>query len=391
MTLALSAYVFMQTGSAFKGSLVFAFTFLPPIFVGAAAGGYIDRHFSKWLLIKSELLSLAASAICGLIVYLKYPVALLALVLAMRSVLSFVSKSAYGRWIKLITTPELQTLRFKFFSFAYFLAYAVSGLLSAVVLAHGNIITVTFIDCLTYLAGTIIVFMIPAYTGTEGASQTPTANPTRHSIMTTLFEFYRIPAVRGAFIIYCITSTLFQGSHQALISFLPIKVFTNGAHYIGYLQLTYGLGIMAGFFINWAFPQALRAKSDEHLSNRMIFLLLLNFAFFIPMIITRDINYVLVSSFLAALTMEWNWLDSMSEFFRSSPKHAVARYQFTATSIGCFLMSLDNVVVASLMDRYGVISGFLITFSLISALLLLLDFSLRAATLSKPLMTKASS
>ncbi len=74
LTIALSAMVFSQTGSAVKASLIFVLSYLPSVFVSSSLGGWIDRSISKRFLAANEVLAIAISILCGACVYYEFPI-----------------------------------------------------------------------------------------------------------------------------------------------------------------------------------------------------------------------------------------------------------------------------------------------------------------------------
>jgi hypothetical protein len=347
LTIALAAFVFAGSGSITKASLVFVLSFLPSVFFSSRLGGWIDRRLSKWLLARNELLSILTSVLCGLCLAYKAPLLILGAIIGARSLLLFVARTGGSKWTKLISPPELQANRIKFFFLSFFLSTAVAGVLAGAVLSHPSVFTVIAIDVATYLISFSILLTlreIPAGSG----QQSTTGGEVR--LLGTLREIWSLPPIRAAFVAVCLSQALFQGAYSVLVSYLPMGKLHMGLQGIGNFQLAASVGITLGFLVVWALPNFLTrgvrtARFGIILGSGLVGLLLC--------IISKSTLPSLASFFLFNAAYECIWLFYSAEFFQKSPSNVLARYQFTLTASASFLMALSTVGYSLMMENFG--------------------------------------
>lgn len=346
LTLALASWVLLRTGSLVRASLVFVFSYLPPILVSARLGGWLDRRASRRLFITNELVSSGLSLLCGYCILASLSVAWLCTALAVRSIFGFTSRTLAMKWVKSVSPAELQGDRFKLVSFAFFLATAVSGSFAALVLGFGSIGYVVGIDVLTYFISAAILTTL---------SEIPLAtlaSPT--SASTTLFKTFdeladNAPLCR-LFLTVVFSQALFQGAYTVLVTALPMTSLGMGISGVGAFQLAASFGIISGFLILWRFPKFLsrddRAGSFLRWGVKGIAVLGL-----VVSCTGHSIVAALIGFFLLNFGYEIIWLHSSADFFRLCPGQHTARYQFALTATGAFLMSSFTLVYSCLVGE----------------------------------------
>lgn len=362
LTLALSAFILVTTGSPVRAALVFVLSYLPSILVAPLLGGWVDRRVSRFLLAGNEAASIAATILCAACIKFELPIVILCVVLGVRSILLFVGRAAGTKWLKLITPPGDQTGRIKLFYLSFFLSTAVAGVLASFVLKRSSIEIVAVIDCVSYLASLALYLSMesPATEETAGLPA-PTA-----SLRETLRMIFAMPVVRISFLAVCLSQALFQGAYSALVSYLPIKVFAIGIGGVGLFQLAASLGIIGGFVINWVAADTLSEK-DAEVPAKALALSGLATAFLIACVGAAGVPTSLACFFGMNLAYECVWLHHNSEFFRASPKSHAARYQFTLAASAAFLMSATTLAYSAAVQSLGPAAG---TVSVLMAILL---------------------
>ncbi len=355
LTLALSAFVFLESGSSVQAALVFVVSFLPSILVSTRLGSWIDHAISRRVLIANDLVACVATLVCGACIYWKLPLSILCAVLGFRSILSFVGRSGATKWIKLISPPETQTARMKLFFLAFFLSTALSGALAGLILSRGSIFTVVVTDVLTYLAGIGILSLLPARPPLTPVPQMADAD-VAPSLVSTLWCILQMPVVRTSFLLVCFTQALFQGAYSALVSYLPMKHFELGVGGVGLFQIAASVGIIGGFLVNWLLPSVLTELKAQFPIKAILASALAGIS--VLFCAGTSVLPVGVSGFLVLnLAYECVWLHHSSEFFRASPKSAAARYQFTLSACAAFLMSVATLGYSAAIQYLGLWTG----------------------------------
>jgi hypothetical protein len=356
LTLALSAFILISTGSPVQSASVFVLSFLPSILVGAKLGHWVDQKISKWLIARNELISVIATLLCAICIQYHLPMLFLCVVLALRSILMFVSRSAATKWLKLITPPAQQTNRFKVFYLGFFLSTAVSGLMAAVVLKYGSIWTIAVIDSGSYVLGTLFYLALrPVQNDIELQAQVLNTEP-QPTLYQTLSHIFSLPAVKTSFLVVCFSQAIFQGAYSAFVSYLPIQAFRIGIEGIGAFQLAASIGITGGFLINWLASSVLTEKNPVKPTRAKI-VSLIAVVCLIACVSCISLPLSLLSFFGLNLAYECVWLHHNSEFFRGSPKHYAARYQFTLSACAAFMMSAATLAYSVAVEYIGPTSG----------------------------------
>lgn len=361
LTLALSAFILMTTGSPILSGLVFVVSFLPSILVGSVLGHWVDRNLSRALIARNELISIAASIACGACIYFRLPISVLCAILAVRSILMFIGRAAATKWLKIITPPATQTNRIKLFNLAFFLSTAVSGILAAVVLKTMSIGVIVIIDALTYILGIVLYLSLsPIRVESDGA---PLQTHTMPSLRETLSAIFAMPLVRTSFLLVCFSQALFQGAYSALVSYLPIQVFSLGISGVGAFQIAASLGITGGFLVNWLLPRVFRESAPTFPLRALVFSATATLALLVC--VSAPIVPISLGAFCSLnFAYECVWLHHSSEFFRGSPKDHAARYQFTLSSCAAFLMSASTLGYSAAIQYLGVLQGTALVLSL---------------------------
>lgn len=367
LTLALASFVMATTGSLIQSSLVFIFSFLPAVFLSARLGGWIDRRIGRSVLIGNDITASILSLVCGICIATQAPLAILGLALAARSILLFVSRSGYMKWIKAISPPEIQDVQIKLYFLTFFLSTAISGLMAGWVLRYGSIWNVVGIDLLTYfLSIGCLLFLRPIRIASEVFPQ-----PERSlGPVETMQQILSTKDLRESFLSVCLSQALFQGAYQVLVTYLPMTKLGLGLGGIGPFQLAASLGIIGGFIVNWKKPELLSEKSSR-LPIRLIGAVSL--AILALIICSRDVPFStsLTAFFALNLFFECTWLYHSAAFFRSSPKESLGRYQFALTAIASFSTALFTLVYAVAIEQFGLEIGILSTLGLAALLLVL--------------------
>ena len=360
LTIALSAFILMHSKSVVLASLVFVFSFLPSVLVSPKLGHWVDNKVSRWLIARNELISIVATILCGLCIYLDLPVGVLCVILGFRSILLFIGRAAAIKWLKLITQPEIQAGRIKLFYLAFFLSTAVSGILAAQALNHLSIWTVVIIDSISYLGGLSLYLSLKQIKVQESSQQNGQFGignaPTLVETLTTIFS---LPALRTSFLVVCLSQAIFQGAYSVLVSYLPIKHFNVGASGLGWFQIAASIGITVGFLVNWFAPKFL----SERVTNFPFRAMVASFFAMCALVLCVNASSVissLIPFLVLNLAYECIWLHHNSEFFRGSPIHHAARYQFTLAAVAAFVMAITTLAYSFAIESLGLFQGVLL-------------------------------
>ena len=250
LTLALATFVFISSGSPVKSSLVFVFAFFPSILVSSQLGSWIDRSISRSFLVYIEILSILASVLCGIVVFYKLPLSLLCIVLGLRSILTFTSRTADSKWVKCITDLRFQASRMRLMFFISFLSTGCAGILAALALQKYSFIWVVLLDIITYIFG--ILFLVSLQDISQKYRNKLSHFTTKQNdLITTIKTIFIRPKIRTHFILVCLSQAIFQGAYCSLISVLPILRFDLGSSGVGMFQVATSIGIILGFIVNW--------------------------------------------------------------------------------------------------------------------------------------------
>jgi dipeptide/tripeptide permease len=335
--------------------MVFVLSFLPSILVGARLGHWVDRHISKWLIARNELISIASTVLCGLCIHYQLPMPVLCAVLAIRSMLMFVGRAAATKWLKQITPPHEQTSRIKLFYLGFFLSTAISGILASIVLKHASIWSIVVVDSASYLVGILLYLLLRSIPSPTVQETPPVSNPPV-ALLDTLSTIFAMPAVRTSFLIVCLSQAIFQGAYSALVSYLPISVFQLGVGGVGAFQLAASIGITAGFLVNWL-GSSLLTERRPTFPIRSLALASAAIVFLLICVASPLVPLSLLGFLGLNFAYECVWLHHSSEFFRATPKNDAARYQFTSSSCAAFLMSLATLAYSAAVQYLGPVSG----------------------------------
>jgi MFS family permease len=378
LTIALAAFVLVSSGSPIQSAMIFVVTYLPSILVGAKVGTWIDASLSKGLLIRNEIFCVFLSALCGVCIAYHLPLYVLCIVLSLRSILMLIGRSGSNKWIKLISPPETQRVRFKIYSFIFFLSTAISGILAGVVLAKGSIRLVVTIDIVTYFVGILIYLSLRPIALEPGLLDRSEAPP--QEVLSILRSIHRIPTLRTLFLLVCFSQALFQGAYSTLVSFLPIRQFQLGFQGVGSFQLATSLGIIAGFLLVYLFPHLLDER-NLRAPLKAFFASGIGILALFACVSVLDPYLSLFFFFVLNCAYECIWLHSSSEFFRASPKAATARYSFTLSSCAGFLMSISTLSYAAAIQKSNLLSGTIFIVSAGLGFLLLTGYGLGSRSL----------
>lgn len=348
LTIALSGYIFVTSQSIVKASLVFVLSYFPSILVSGILGNWIDKSISRWLLARNELLSIITSAVCGLALFYRWPLVILCCALALRSLLLFVARTGGIKWVKVITTPEKQTLRIKCFYLSFFLSTAVAGILAASVLSSSGIMAVVIIDIATYLVSFLVDLSL------EEIPQHEITSPPNVSVISTLREIFQTDQIRNHFIGVCLSQAVFQGAYSVLVSFLPLHVFQKGLAAVGPFQFAASLGITLGFVVVslWA-----GIFSGHEGKGPFKVMLAIGTGSLLCIATVPVLPTSLFMFFSMNFAYECIWLFNNAEFFKKSPQESLGRFQFTLTATASFLMAVATLIYSSLIENYGLESA----------------------------------
>lgn len=355
LTIALAATVLRDTGSLAQASFIFVLSYMPAIIGSAKLGSWIDRRLSRGLLIKNDLLSILATLLCGAALYLNAPLWMLSVVLAARSIFTFIFRTGTTVWIKRITPPELQTERIKLNALFFFLSTAMAGILAAQVLKGNSLALIIGVDVATYVASIVVLMML----GTVPTIPMPQTEETIGPIKT-IQAIFRMPSVRRSFLFVAASQAIFQGAYSAMVSYLPITRFGLGPEGMGPFQLAASLGITLGFVVVWVMPNLLHDK-EQNLPLKSV---LYGVGATVGLVFSALAGSVMTSLFFffaMNLFYECIWLYHFAQFFRASPKHAIGRYNFVLVAVSSFFMSLLTLSYAAAVDLWGFPGGLLST------------------------------
>lgn len=348
MTIALAGFVFVSSGSVTRSSLVFILSYLPSIFVGGRAGGWVDRHLSRRLLIRNEILSILVSCLCGVCVASEAPSALLYALISLRSLLLFTARAAGLKWIKLITPAANQPARVRYFYLCFFLATAAAGILAATALTRPSVFTVILIDVGSYLLSVAVLRSMG-----EGppAAETAPAVGAPAGTLATLREILGRPVLARNFAPVCLAQSVFQGAYSVLVSYLPVSRFQLGVRGLGLFQLAASLGIIVGFLALWLCPRAFEGEGRAR--RPVLAAVCAGAASLLTCTTAASLGTSLFSFFLFNAAFECIWLHHTSEFIRQSPPGATARYQFVLSASASCCMAAFILSYSVLIELFG--------------------------------------
>lgn len=379
LTISLSVFILMSTGSAVQSSLVFVCSFLPSVLIGPRVGKWVDENVSKWLIARNELVSIATTLLCGICIHFKLPIVCLCIVLGVRSILLFTSRAATTKWLKTITPQNAQSERIKLFYLAFFLSTAVSGVLASQVLKNISIFSIVAIDSLSYVIG-LLVFLSLKPVELENRRTVQNAKKLDETLAGALKGIFSIQALRRPFLFVLISQAIFQGAYSALVSYLPVKQFHTGGEGIGWFQIAASIGITSGFFMNWFSPKSL-TELKSGIPLKSITLGTLTLLALLSSVYTSSIPVSLSQFLFLNFGYEWIWLHYSSEFFNSSPEHEAARLHFTLSSVAAFFMALTTLSYSYLIEIFGAFEG--VAFALVFLGMILLASFLSRGRIQK--------
>jgi len=352
LTLSLSAYILLQTGSPLDAALVFVLTFLPAAFVSDRVGHWIDRHLGRFFLIRNELFSVGLTLLCGICVRLHSSVIFLGVALSIRSIFLFIGRSAIQKWIKHISPNEIQASRFKLHSFNFFLSTLVSGLLATVLLSRVSMSAIIIIDAASFILGICVYALLqPLQIKTALSERLDSIEySTRYGIGIIL----RSSKLRSLFFIVCVSQALFQGAYSVLVSVLPVDRLSMGLQGVGFFQLAASLGIIAGFFLVWKKPRFL-LWPNRRITNFVVWIAGLCSLLLCALSPWRAGG--LFFFFMMNFAYESLWLSSHAEFFKESVQEQVGLLSFTLVSWASSLMAIATLVYAFSIQELGIRFG----------------------------------
>lgn len=347
LTLSLAGYLLASTGSIVEASLVFVLTFLPAIFVANNVGTFIDRNLSNSLLIYTDLLSLMVTALCGISLYYRTSLYSLGILLALRSILGFTTRSALLKWIKIISPLADQAKNMRFYFLSYFLSTAFAGILASIVLSYGGIQSVVFLDMLTYVLSILVFTSLSpiALTNLHGKIETS-------SFFSVLAAVFQTKQSRSAFLMVCVSQAIFQGAYSNFVSYLPLRRFSLGINGIGYYQLAASLGIILGFVILWKFPTILKGIG----SVRVTALFSITLVSLYLLVSTHQLWLSIFTFWGMNFLYECLWLNANSDYFEHMPPERAAAFQYVLSSSASFSMALVTFGYALLL-QHGYLAG----------------------------------
>jgi hypothetical protein len=355
LTLALAAHIMITTGDPVRSAEVFIASFLPSALVSKFSGKFIDRHISRQILIQTDICALIISVCCGHVIAQDSPKFTLIILLASRSILMFINRSAVTKWIKVTAPGSEQTTRYQLMLLGFFLATAVSGVIAALALGAIGIFGVVLIDVVTYMCGISIMTSLCSV-------------PISLDISTRI-EQYEISisqvlqenrTVWIASICVVASQSIFQGAYSVFVTYLPVKVFALGAYGSGLFQVAASAGIIAGFLINRRSKQGIFSKNGID-SWALIGLFALG-ATLLGLLSIVSLPASVIAFMALNLVYELIWLAASSHTFKSVPETIMAQFQYVQSSVAAVYMSLLTLVFAISLDRYGPTYGPIFTF-----------------------------
>lgn len=349
LTLSLAGYVYVQSKSPVWASLVFVVSFLPAVGMSAKIGALVDRRVSKRLIITTEMIAIGLSILCGYCINMNLGMYVLCVALAFRSVVTFTGRTAFQKWIKLISDPDNQTNRIKLFLLGFFLSTVFAGVATAFLLSDKSIFTVVIIDVLTYLFGIGIVLTLRAQHSNSTSSK-DLGNLLDENLITIVKEILDDPKLRNHFWLIAFSQSIFQGVYSVYVYYLPINHLKKTMNWVGLFQIGASLGIIGAFVILWIRPNILKMNLSWF-SNRLIPIIFGVGIVAIYFVASIDSAIFSILGFLIVnLCYEMLWLFGISEYFRDCPPAKTARYQFACASIAALMMSFSILIFSAICE-----------------------------------------
>ena len=363
LTLSISAFILVKTGSPVQSSMVFVFSYLPSVLIGARLGHWVDNKISKILIARNELISVFSTIICATAIAYNFSIHVLCFILALRSILVFIGRASSSKWLKISTVPILQAPRIKILNLTFFLSTALSGCLVSLVLENSSIWKIAIIDISTYFIA--IIFYLSLNTFSNEISKNKITEQTPETLFHVLGSIFSDPSLQFSFFFICVSQMLFQGAYSALISYIPINVYKLGYSGVGFFQIAASIGIIAGFLIIWFLPEVLTERNP--LKHKKTFIwLIFSIIFLLLFGVSTKFEVSLIIFLLMNFGYECIWLFHSTEFFKQSSKQHVAKNQFALSASAAFLMALSTFSYSIGLQYLGTMAGITLTITIIT-------------------------
>jgi|GEM_PF-2396528 len=358
LTWSLSAFIFSRTQSILYASLVFVISYLPSVFFSSKLGNLIDRYISKKLIVSVEIVSAILSLFCGYLIMNQSDLTLFSVILIIRSLLGYFNKSAFNKWLKLISPVEKQAQRLKLHKITFFLSITFSGLLVSAFLTKDSIYTITIIDVFSYLLSALVVlsFKNPVYSYIENKSEY------NISLINTYRYIFSIPRLKAAFALVVLSQGIIQGSYAVLINYLPLHSFKLPIQSVGIFHIAVTIGILIGAAVVYFFPNFMHEKKS-HDPSKSLFCIVLAFVSIVLLCVNKSIPLAYLLFFLQSVLYELIYVHQSAEFFKACPRQHVARLQFNLQASAGAFMAIATFFFSFLMEKVDLVTS---SFCLIS-------------------------
>jgi MFS family permease len=374
MTLSLAAAFYILTNSVIGAATIMVLSYLPAVFVSGLVGNIVDKKLSRQMLVLLEVFSASISILCAVFLYYHYYIILLIL-LTLRSCLSFTTRAAQTRWVKIITPENSQSKRIKLLLLAFFLSTTTAGILVGVVIGddiYSGITKVAVIDFITYLVSVIIIWTLhePNNLRTPKSYSPLNFKNIYYQTLSTILDVFKDKSLMRPFLFVVFSQGLFQGAYQALISIMP-NYFNKSISAISLFQISASVGLLFAFIFLWIKPNL------PYFKYSYFIVISLGILSMIMVIIVGKMEYSVIFFGIFNLFYEIVWLHNRSVFFVKTPISHVGRYQFTLDSLAGVVMSLCTISCASLIKvfdhKVGVLYFIISTISIFIAVSFYLD------------------
>lgn len=352
MTLSLAAATFVLTDSISGAAFVMVLSYLPAIFLSGKAGKQIDQKLSVKMLLFLELFSALTSVFCGFLLYYEQYL-LLIIPLCFRSYLTFATRAAMSKWLKVISPKEKQGIRIKIFLLGFFLSTTVAGILAGIALKgdiHDGIFNVIIIDFVTYMISMLVIYSLYETKEIRDKIRGGTVNINRieAGIINSLKEIFQNSILKKTFIAVVVSQAVFQGAYQAFISIIPSQFGLDISGISGF-QIAASIGLIIAFLLLWGIPNFLEEKGKA-IPLRTILTGIGGLIGIVSVVSFSNFTGSILSFGILTFFYELIWLANRTSFFVEAPLNHVARYQFLLDAIAAIAMSLCTIGYAVFME-----------------------------------------
>lgn len=347
INITVAMYAKVATGSSLLAAAAIVVAYLPPLLVSARLGALIDKGFGRRSILIAELLTAASTIYCGAAVALGFPLVLVLLGVAVRSILTAAVRNSLARWLKLSSAKEVQEGRMQLFILTILLALPLSGTAMAVaqVISAEAGVRVTLLGLGLHLVALFAMSTLPSQPPSEQHDDAAKSQSADVGMYQTVREILSNRTLGPYFIACLFAQPVFQAAEQVLVSVKGTALAETGS---AQMQTVGGLGLLLGFGSLCAIQRWFGIRLGSALAFSAVGLGCLLVA------AQADSLGTALSAFLG-MTLIYELLDTyfFGRFFHLAPPFSVARYSLTVNTIGGTLMGVSALALGLTFDAIG--------------------------------------